>query len=45
MIDFTHERLKRMGIDVGQKKPADKGRKVVLLAGPNGKIMFETIAH
>ena len=45
MMDFTHERLKRMGIDVGHKKPADKGRKVVRLAGPNGKMLFETIAR
>ena len=45
MIEFTHERLKRMGIDVSHKKPADKWRKVVGLAGPNGKMLFETIAH
>tara|TARA_B100000676_G_scaffold279374_1_gene302645 strand:- start:260 stop:397 length:138 start_codon:yes stop_codon:yes gene_type:complete len=45
MIDLTHELLKRIEIDVSHKKPADKGRKVVGLAGPNGKILFETIAR
>ena len=45
MIDLTRGRLKRIGIDVGHKKPPDKGRKVVRLPGPNGKILLETIAR
>ncbi len=45
MTDFTHERLKRLGIDVSYKKFTDKGHKVVGLAGPNSKMLFDTIAR
>lgn len=43
MTDFTHERLKTLGIDVNYKVFPDKGHKVVSLVGANSKLLFDTI--
>ena len=45
MTDFTHERLKSLGIDTSYKKFSDKGHKVIGLAGPNSKLLFDTISR
>ena len=45
MMNSIHERFKRMGKDVSHKKFADKMHKIVGLAEPNSKMLFDTITR
>ena len=45
MTDFKHLCFKRMGNAVSYMRFADKAHKVVGLAAPNDKMLFETIAR
>ena len=44
-MNSTHERFKGMGKDVSHKMFADKMHKVVGLAEPNSKMLFEPITR
>lgn len=43
MMDFTHERLKSLGVDVNYKVMRGDGHKIDGLAGANAKVLFDAL--